>query len=80
MRSTIKDSPGNVFCLQYLRSATAEDITRNENGQITHLKNLQIVNGGQTTASLYATRKNDKANLENIFVQMKLSIIPAENY
>jgi len=78
LRSTIKDSPEMFFAYNNGITATAEDITRNENGQITHLKNLQIVNGGQTTASLYATRKNDKANLENIFVQMKLSIIPAE--
>jgi hypothetical protein len=39
---------------------------------------LQIVNGGQTTASLSAARRNDKAALDHAFVQMKLSIIPLE--
>nr|WP_281404989.1 AIPR family protein [Nitratireductor sp. XY-223] len=37
-----------------------------------------MVNGGQTTASLFHTRRRDKASLENVFVQMKLSVIPSE--
>jgi hypothetical protein len=39
------------------------------------IKNLQIVNGGQTTASLSNTRFKDKADLRGIFVQMKLTEI-----
>lgn len=39
---------------------------------------FQIVNGGQTTASLYHTRKKDKADLENVSVQMKLTVIHNE--
>lgn len=42
---------------------------------ITAIKNLQIVNGGQTTASLSNTRFKDKADLSGIFVQMKLTEI-----
>lgn len=38
-------------------------------------EDFQIVNGGQTTASLYHSRKRDKADLEKIFVQMKLTVI-----
>ena len=36
-------------------------------------QNLQIVNGGQTTALFYAKIK--KADLTNVHVQMKLSVV-----
>lgn len=60
-------------------SATATDISffTDETGKyISTVKNLQIVNGGQTTASLSTTRFKDKVNLDGIFVQMKLTVIP----
>ena len=40
--------------------------------------NLQIVNGGQTTASLHAARKTFAEQLELVHVQMKLTIVPRE--
>src|SRR3546814_13414134 len=42
---------------------------------ITRVVDLQIVNGGQTTASLFHTRKRETADLSQIFVQLKLSVI-----
>jgi AIPR protein len=45
---------------------------------MTSIDDLQIVNGGQTTASLFHTRRKDKADLNNVFVQMKLSIVSPE--
>jgi hypothetical protein len=42
------------------------------------MTDLQIVNGGQTTASLFHTQRRDKADLSQIFVQMKLSVIDSE--
>jgi len=59
-------------------SATASAVTIEDTPKgrcITSIKNLQIVNGGQTTASLSNTRYRDKANLEGVFVQMKLTEI-----
>ena len=41
---------------------------------ILSLDNLQIVNGGQTTASIYGAYRADK-DLSKVFVQMKLSIV-----
>lgn len=49
-----------------------------ENGKLLHAKDLQIVNGGQTTASLAAARKIDNADLSQIFVLMKLTQVPTE--
>lgn len=42
---------------------------------IRHIRNLQIVNGGQTTASIFNTAKKDKADISKIYVQVKLSVI-----
>ena len=59
-------------------SATAEGVvTSNIDGKkyITQITDFQIVNGGQTTASLFHTEKKFKADLSNIFVQMKLTVI-----
>ena len=40
------------------------------------ITDLQIVNGGQTTASLfYVKRENKDAPLDDIFVQMKLVVV-----
>ena len=60
-------------------SATATSVTIDEesNGKyIKSINNLQIVNGGQTTASLSNVRFKDKVDLNGIFVQMKLTVIP----
>ena len=52
-----------------------------EDGQlvITGVKDFQIVNGGQTTASLFHTEKKFKADLSQVFVQMKLTVIKDED-
>ena len=62
-------------------SATAEDVElRHREGivEISALKNLQIVNGGQTTASIHSAYRK-KLDLSDVFVQVKLSIVePAD--
>ena len=75
IRKTINENASMFFAYNNGITATAEDIELDENNQIKKLKNFQIVNGGQTTASLFNTRKNDNASLKDIFVQMKLTII-----
>ena len=60
-------------------TATTAEVQSTENGMVLlRATDLQIVNGGQTTASLAAARRNDKATLDHTFVQMKLSVIPPE--
>jgi hypothetical protein len=78
IRETILTEPEMFFAYNNGITATAREIDtrRKENGlEITRLVDLQIVNGGQTTASLFHAQKRDKAELSKIFVQMKLSII-----
>lgn len=46
---------------------------------ITAFTNLQIINGGQTTATLAATNIKSNADLSGIYVQMKLTILKEED-
>lgn len=81
IRRTILNEPEMFFAYNNGITATARDveIVEGQHGTlITKLKDLQIVNGGQTTASLYSARRNDKAKLDGIFVQMKLSVVDEE--
>ena len=81
IRNTILAEPEMFFAYNNGITATAEAVELvNSNGlqAIKSIKNLQIVNGGQTTASIFAARKKDKAELDSVFVQMKLSVIPQE--
>ena len=81
LRATILNEPGMFFAYNNGITATAEEVAtrQSEQGlQITRLKDLQIVNGGQTTASLFHTRRKDRASLDKIFVQMKLTVIDPE--
>lgn len=81
IRNTILEEPHRFFAYNNGITATADRIEfKEENGRLTikKIRNLQVVNGGQTTASLYHTSKKDKANLDGIFIQAKLSVIPEE--
>lgn len=60
-------------------SATAEEVfvtEPDENGYrwIKRIRGLQIVNGGQTTASIHTAWKKDRKNADGVYIQMKLTI------
>ena len=80
---TLETQPEMFFAYNNGLTATAAGITtvRLDDGNlgISAIENLQIVNGGQTTASiLYASdtqRRARSADLSRVFVQMKLSVV-----
>lgn len=81
IRATILSEPHMFFAYNNGITATAQNVVTEVTAsglQIKHITDLQIVNGGQTTASLFHTQRRDKAELSNIFVQMKLSVIDNE--
>lgn len=79
IRDTIKNEPHMFFAFNNGIAATADHIELSEDGRyIKKIKNLQIVNGGQTTASIFHTSKKDKADISNIYVQIKFSVIKRE--
>ncbi len=78
IRTTILSEPGMFFAYNNGITATAQSVETEATDSgliITKVVDLQIVNGGQTTASLFHTRKRDNADLSQVFVQMKLSVI-----
>ena len=81
IRDTLKEEPDMFLAYNNGISVTAEsvEIVRDENGKpsIKKIRDMQIVNGGQTTASIYNAKKDKKidADLSRVYVQMKLSVI-----
>lgn len=78
IRATILNSPEMFFAFNNGISATAMDVEINNTNKgkfITYARDFQIINGGQTTASISNARYKDKALLNNVFVQMKLTAI-----
>lgn len=79
IRDTIRDQPEMFFSYNNGLTATADAVEISDMGEglfLMSADNLQIVNGGQTTASIHAARKLDQ--LKDVFVQMKLTIVPNE--
>lgn len=78
IRGTVLQQPSYFLAYNNGISATATSIQVTDVGGTKYVRgitDLQIVNGGQTTASLFYTEKNDKADLSQIFVQMKLIVV-----
>lgn len=81
IKVTIETSPEMFFAYNNGITATAEKVTIRETKGgllVTGLKNLQIVNGGQTTASIHAASRRKDIDLSKVFVQMKLSVVEPE--
>ena len=83
IRDTLRDEPDMFLAYNNGISVTAEsvEIMRDQNGKpsIKSIRDMQIVNGGQTTASIFNAYKDKKisTDLTKVFVQMKLSVISA---
>ena len=79
IRGTILNEKSRFFTYNNGISTTAKSITTVLHPQkgllITSFTDLQIINGGQTTATLAATNIKYNADLSGIFVQMKLTIL-----
>lgn len=79
IRETVMKEPAHFLAYNNGISATASGVEYRD-GSITTITDLQIVNGGQTTASLfYAMQASREASLDNVYVQMKLVVVsPAD--
>lgn len=82
IRATIQDSPSLFFAYNNGIAATAASLTvENVDGRhlMTGLVDFQIVNGGQTTASILNARKKDRLSLGGVTVQMKLTEVSRDD-
>lgn len=82
IQNTIKNCPEMFFAYNNGIAATATEVDTEQTPEglvITRIKDLQIVNGGQTTASIanavLTARKNEFIDLEKIKVPMKISVL-----
>jgi hypothetical protein len=79
MQKTLKETPLRFLAYNNGLSMTANGVETqtDQNGlsHITRLIGLQIVNGGQTTASLYHASRHAGVSLEGVLVQSKLTIV-----
>ncbi|MGH8255150.1 MAG: AIPR family protein [Steroidobacteraceae bacterium] len=80
--NTLAKEPEKFFAYNNGIAATACSVSL-RTGQdgtllLTEAADLQIVNGAQTTASLAGARRERKVPLDNVFVPMKLSVVPAD--
>jgi hypothetical protein len=78
IRDTIRKEPDMFFAYNNGISTTAEKVDVEFEGgipYITRIENWQVVNGGQTTASIFATSTEKESDLSKVFVQMKISVV-----
>lgn len=80
IRRTILESPEMFLAYNNGISATATQLTvvddeSSGTGILKYIKDLQIVNGGQTTSSIYYARKKVRADLSQVYVQMKITLV-----
>lgn len=79
IRGTILNEKSRFFTYNNGISTTARGVTIVYDPKlgcvITRFDDLQIINGGQTTATLAATNIKYNADLDGIFVQMKLTVL-----
>lgn len=78
IRKTLREKPDMFFSYNNGISTTASEIeTKEIDGMlyITRLFDWQIVNGGQTTASIAASLTDREVDLSKVFVPMKISVI-----
>jgi hypothetical protein len=82
IRETLKIEPERFVAYNNGISATADSIETiqlpNNQMGIRLLRGFQIVNGGQTTASIHRARKVDKTDISHILVPTKICIIKAD--
>lgn len=78
IRNTILNEPNMFFAYNNGIAATSTEIEVQNNSKglvITKIKDLQIINGGQTTASIANAVLQDKQDVSKISIPMKLSIV-----
>jgi hypothetical protein len=82
IRDTLLTAPKRFLAYNNGITATASRIdftTLPGGGRAIHrIHDLQIVNGGQTTASIHYAHVRDKTDISGVFVQMKLTVIAPE--
>jgi len=82
IRDTLLTDPERFLAYNNGITATASEVefVRLPGGgqALRRIHDLQIVNGGQTTASIHYAHVRDKADVAGVYVQMKLTVVAEE--
>ena len=82
IRDTLKNDPDHFLAFNNGISATVEEIEfeRKSDGSrgIVRMKGFQIVNGGQTMASIHRAKQRDGSDLSRVRVQTKITVVQPE--
>lgn len=79
LQKTLKEEPHRFLAYNNGLCCTAADV-RIQQGKDGHsrlewVRDFQIVNGGQTTASIFHALKKEKVDVRHVVVQMKLTVL-----
>ena len=81
IRRTIIDEPEHFLAYNNGIAITAAAVRvepgNNGHALLTRIDDMQIVNGGQTTASIFTASRKDKADLSALSVAAKITVVPA---
>lgn len=79
IRETLLSEPSMFLPYNNGIAATAEQVVLGRNGSgtpvILSIYGIQIVNGGQTMASIHRAHKFDRRPIEDVYVQAKISVV-----
>ena len=76
IQQTLKSEPGRFLAYNNGLSITARAVEMDPNGaHVTALRSFQIVNGGQTTASLHHAKYRQSVDLAGVRVQAKITVV-----
>ncbi|MCI0536496.1 MAG: AIPR family protein, partial [Verrucomicrobiales bacterium] len=74
LQKTLQEEPHRFLAYNNGLCCTAAEV-RMSGGKLEWLKDFQIVNGGQTTASIYHALKKEKVDVSQVVVQVKLTVL-----
>ncbi|WP_157019472.1 AIPR family protein [Mesorhizobium xinjiangense] len=82
IRDTLRDEPHHFMAYNNGISVTVDEISTEaaaDGLKITGFRGLQIVNGGQTTASIHRARKRERLDIPHIHVAAKITRLPPDS-
>lgn len=74
LQKTLKEEPHRFLAYNNGLCCTAAEVRVRDNA-LEWVKDFQIVNGGQTTASIYHALKKEKVDVSQVVVQVKLTVL-----
>ena len=79
LQKTLKEEPHRFLAYNNGLCCTAAEVKveggRGMHGLLKWVKDFQVVNGGQTTASIYHALKKEKVDIRQVEVQVKLTVL-----